>query len=537
MGAMTLSSCNDLLDKQPSGQFTASQMGDDQIEGLLASAYAGLEAHFIGNNEAFSGPSTNWVFDVRSDDAYKGGGGLSMESNIHDLELAVIESTNPTNQYKWMNNYYAIARVHQAMRAINASSIEGKDALNGELRTLRAWYFFDLARIFAKMPYFDENEDPSYVRADVLTKDQIYDKIEEDLVAAIETLPVDSKSAGRVNKSVAAAIMCKVAAQRSKWNMVDNYSLMVMQSGKYSLYDNFGDMNKIEFNNTRESIFALQCSTAQDYMHINWSNLLNVTYSEGNLYGNGDDFFLASQDLVNAFATDADGLPYLDGNGPTVNVSHDMNVDPRLDYTVGRIGMPWKGKTHIYNDKWCRSYDLYGEYSGKKYLPSPDESCIADVRSFPYNTSPLNFIFIRYADILLLRAEALVELGSDLEGARELVNQVRDKAKRSINASYTPQDINPMAVSYSVGQYPKTKWTSQDYARKAVRMERRIELAMEGHRWFDLVRWGTAVSTMNAYYQKEGELRSYLKAGNLTEDELYLAIPYNEVINSNGLYE
>ena len=119
VSVLGMASCNDMLDIAPSGQFGDDQLNDNSLDGLMASAYAGLEAHFFGNNEAFSGPSTNWVFDVRSDDAYKGGGGVSMEANIHQLEISNLTSDNVTNLNKWRNNYYAIARVHQAMRAIN----------------------------------------------------------------------------------------------------------------------------------------------------------------------------------------------------------------------------------------------------------------------------------------------------------------------------------------------------------------------------------------------------------------------------------
>lgn len=533
LGLSVLVSCDDMLDKTPNGVFTVEQLSEDNVNQLLASSYAGLEAHFLGNNEAFAGPSTNWIFDVRSDDAYKGGGGTSMESNIHQLEISNLTSDNVSNLYKWENDFYAISRVHQAMNAIEDATLDNKTELFAELRTLRAWYYFDLARIFIRLPYIDEHTDASKARADEYTKDEILDKIEADLEYGYENMPANSASAGRLNRYAAAAILCKVAAWRSEWTKVEQYADIVIDSGKYELYDNFGDMSKIEFNNKKESIFALQCSTDNDNMHINWSNLLNVTYSDGNLYGNGDDFFLASQNLVNVFATDADGLPYLDGyDGEDVCVGGSMNVDPRLDFTVGRIGMPWRGYT--YTEKWCRAYDIYGEYSGKKCLVSPDEDCITG--NFPYNTSPLNFIFVRYADILLLKAEALIEQNKSLETARSLINQVRQKAARSVDANYTPVDLNPMLANYNVGLYPSSRWT-QDYARKAVRMERRLELAMEGNRWFDLVRWGTVVDVMNTYFKSESKLRSYLSDASMTDDEIYLAIPYEEVINSNGLYE
>ena len=529
---LTLTSCDDFLNKEPYGEFTASQLNDESVEGLLASAYAGLEAHYFGNNEAFAGPSTNWIFDVRSDDAYKGGGGVTMEANIHMLEVANINSENVSCFNKWQNNYFAISRVHQAWRGIVNSNVEGKDALLGELRVLRAWYYFDLIRIFERIPYFAENDDPSAARYDQYTRDEIFEFIKEDLRKAYADLPESQAQVGRFNKYVAAALMAKVSAFTSSWGDVVTYSDYVIGSGKYELYQNFADMSKIEFNNQKESIMAIQFSTANNNAHINWSNLLNTTYSDGNLFGNGDDFFLASQNLVNAFRTDANGLPFLDDfNSVKVDENYTGNVDPRLDLTVGRIGMPFRG--HTYTMGWCRAYDVYGEYSGKKGLIDPSSPDM--VQGFPWGASGLNFCLIRYADILLLKAEALIEQGSDLETARALVNEVRQKASRSVSATYTPQDLDPTKANYYVAPYPAAGW-SQDYARKAVRMERRLELAMEGNRWFDLVRWGEAVNVMNAYYQSESALRSYLAGAMLTPDNIFLPIPIDEVRNANGLY-
>ncbi|MEG0253515.1 MAG: RagB/SusD family nutrient uptake outer membrane protein, partial [Muribaculaceae bacterium] len=452
----TAISCNDMLDLKPQGQFGADQMTDDAIEGLMSAAYAGLEGHFFGNNEAFTAPATNWVFDVRSDDAYKGGGGVSMESSIHQLEISNLTSDNPTNLNKWRNNYYAIARVHQAMRAIkDANSIDNKDALLGELSLLRAYFYFDLIRIFERIPYLNENSVPNTVRYDEFTRDEIFEKIKKDLNNAWLNMPETQAQAGRFNKYVAAALMTQVSAYTSSWSDVVEYADYVIGSGKYSLYDNYLDMSKIEFNNSKESIMAIQFSTANNNAHINWGNLLNTTYSEGNLFGSGDDFFLASQNLVNAFRTDANGLPYLDNfNDKNVTINYDGNVDPRLDFTVGRIGLPFRGYT--YNQKWCRAYDVYGEYSNKKTMIDPNSAEM--VQGFPWGASALNFCLIRYADILLLKAEALIEQNTDLQTARNIINDIRAKANRSINGAYSPVDLNPMIANYKVSAYPETGW-------------------------------------------------------------------------------
>lgn len=542
-------SCDDMLDLSPNGQFTAGQLDDSSIDGLIASAYAGLEAHFFGNNEAFAGPSTNWIFDVRSDDAYKGGGGTGMEENIHLLEVSEITSDNASCLNKWQNNYYAISRVHNAMTALQqASGVNNANRLMGELKTLRAWYYFDLIRIFKRIPYFTEAEDPNTKTNDEYTRDEIFSFIKQDLKDAIDALPAEKSSVGRITRTTAQAIMAKVCAFTSDWQGVSDYAGAVISSGQYSLYTNFGDLSKIDHNNGSESIFALQVSTANDNAHINWSNLLNCTYSDGNLYGTGDDFFYGSQNLVNAFRTNpATGLPYLDGTFNDVNVTenYDGTLDPRLDFTVGRIGFPWR--SHTYTKGWCRAYDVYGEYSNKKAWPAPEDALSA----WPWGCSELNFMFVRYADILLLKAEALIELASgsnaatdnNLVEARTLINQVRQRAANSINGSYSPQDIDPSKADYYVGLYPTDNdgnlaWT-KERARLALRMERRLELALEGNRWFDLVRWGDdyLLQTVNNYMQQESQLRTYYSGRSISADEIFLPVPLTEIDNSNGLYK
>ncbi|MBO4810541.1 MAG: RagB/SusD family nutrient uptake outer membrane protein [Prevotella sp.] len=544
-----LTSCDDMLDTVPQGQFTAEQLDDSSVEGLVASAYAGLEAHFYGNNEAFAGPSTNWIFDVRSDDAYKGGGGTGMEENIHLLEVSEVNSDNVSCLNKWQNNYYAISRVHNAMLALQqASSIAGAEQVMGELKTLRAWYYFDLIRIFNRIPYFKEGEDVNTKPNDEYTREQIFDFIKQDLREAIDVLPAQKSAAGRITRTTAQAILAKVCAFTSDWEGVRDNADAVIKSGQYSLYQNFGDLSKIAFNNGSESVFALQCSTANDNAHINWSNLLNCTYSDGNLYGTGDDFFYGSQNLVNAFRTDpASGLPLLDGTFNRVNVTenYDGTLDPRLDFTVGRIGFPWR--SHTYTQGWCRAYDVYGEFSNKKGWPAPEDA----LATWPWGCNALNFMFIRYADILLLKAEALIELATGtnaatdegLVEARALVNQVRQRAANSVDGSYAPVDLDPSKADYYVGLYP-TDWDGNLYwtkerARMAVRFERRLELALEGNRWFDLVRWGQdyLMNTMNTYMSEESKLRPYYQGRSVSANEIFLPVPLAEIDNSNGLYK
>lgn len=537
---MTMNSCEDMLDTKPQGTFTDEQIGDEEALDLMTSAYASLLNHYFGNNESFAGPINNWVFDVRSDDALKGGDGVTMEGYIHQLEIGNVQSDNDVVTFKWRNNYYSISRCNTAIRGIQASvSIpdQEKNSYVAEMKTLRAYFYFDMLRIFEKFPYFDETVvNPSECRADQYSREQIAEFIKQDLRDSYEILPKTQAEVGRFNRYVAAALLARVDLFTSDWAEAETYAGYVIDSHQYELYPNFLDMSKPEYNNQYESILAIQFSSANSPDQYNYNNCLNCTWSEGNLYGNGDDFYLASQDLVNAFRTDENGLPYLDGAPDDQNVDRadfEGNIDPRLDFTVGRIGMPWR--SHQYNEKWCRNFELYGQYSGKKPYPAP-ESPYVKPGIVPWGASSLNGLLIRYADVLLMKAEALIEQNKDLEEARTLINDVRRKAARSVDASYEPIDCNPMVASYKVSEYPATGW-NQEYARKAVRMERRLELAMEGLRWFDLVRWGTVVETVNNYYETEGKIRTYYQGANLSSDEIYFPIPVNQVDNAGDLYK
>lgn len=533
-------SCDSLLDTKPQGAFTSEQIGDEEAIDLMTSAYATLLCHYFGNNESFAGPINNWVIDLRSDDALKGGDGVTMEGYMHQLEVGNVQSDNDIINFKWRNNYFSVSRCNTAIRALDASSNlsdANRRSYVAEMKTLRAYYYFDMLRLFQKFPYFDENVvNPSECRADQYSREQIAEFIKEDLRNSYEILPDTQEEPGRFNRFVAAALLARVDLFTHDYAEAEKYAGYVISSGQYQLYNNFLDMSKPEFNNQFESVLAVQFSSANSPDQYNFNNCLNCTWSEGNLYGNGDDFYLASQNLVNAFRTDANGLPYLDGSFNSENIDgadYAGNIDPRLDFTLGRIGMPWRG--HMYNEKWCRNLELYGQYSGKKPYPAP-ESPYVKTGIVPWGASSLNMILIRYADVLLMKAEALIEQNKNLDDARKLINEVRAKAARSVDASYTPVDCNPMVANYLVREYGATGW-SQDYARKAVRMERRLELAMEGLRWFDLLRWGNAVETVNNYYASEVKLRSYYTGANLTEDELYFPIPVNQVDNAGDLYK
>lgn len=257
-------------------------------------------------------------------------------------------------------------------------------------------------------------------------------------------------------------------------------------------------------------------------------------------YGGGDGFDRPSFNLVNAFKVDANGLPLLDSFNNTALAENDTTtpVDPRLDISIGRPAIRWKDYTvSPYTDNWARTYDYYGPFSKKKncsYINSPFRA--DGTTGFPWAGGALNFAFIRISDIMLLKAEALVELNQNLDQARTLVNQIRTRA---LNTPWVKSFWNPSqpAANYQIGLYPSTNWT-QDYARKAVRFERRLELCLEGQHFFDLVRWGATSTTLTSYYAAEqartnsNHFNSPSYTSNKTD---YYPVPQTEIDLSKGV--
>ncbi|MEL7427794.1 MAG: RagB/SusD family nutrient uptake outer membrane protein, partial [Bacteroidota bacterium] len=336
-------------------------------------------------------------------------------------------------------------------------------------------------------------------------------------------------------KYAAAAYLAKINIELEQWTeAIGNCNFVI--SGPFDLLDNFGDLASLDFENAEESVFTIQFSTANIFANHNWGNLLNVTLGpgiDGGAYANGDDFYLASQNLVNAFKTDADGLPlFEDFNNSDVSGSFSGRLDPRIDHTVGRIGIPWKG-TANYDLNWVRSEDYLPGYSGKKHVIAPDDPRVHN--SFPWAASGLNFNVIRFAEVLLWKSEAIIESNGNLDEARMLINRVRERAR---NGEYV-QSLGGSsdAANYQIGLYPASNWT-QDYARQALRFERRLELAMEGHRFYDLLRWGIVSNTMNTYYASEAEDAQYLEGASFqTNKHEYLPIPQGEIDLAPELYQ
>ena len=566
--AMLSTGCSDdFLVNKPQGSLTDGVMNSTQsIDLLVNAAYAGLYGFTNEQSDPWVRPMTNWSFgEVRSDNAYKGGGGESDLWDVHAIETFQVQANNGNLDSKWFNLYSLISRCQSALRALNnATDSEVKERASriAEVKVLRAHFYFELVRLFNKIPYMDENlPNAEYVNVpnDEFTRDQHLSRIASDLMDAAENLPDRQSEPGRINRNIALAYAAKVKLYQAYEQDENTHAVvninkdllrevvsLIDQVQGYDLLPDFQGLDLIANENGKESVFEVQYSMndgSSDAGRINWSNLLNSP--GGNSPYHGDGFFLPSQDLINAYQTDENGLPVFDYQSrpdyakvtfvddETQTLSNtEPNVDPRLDFVVGRPTITYKTYTETPCQSWVRDRGVYGHNCAKRFWVSPESSDM--FQGWPWGASGLNWKIIRYADLLLYKAEALIEIGENLDEARELINRVR---QRAMNSAYVKDFNDPSkdAANYKIGLYPSEGWT-QSYARQALRTEMRLEKALEGERYFDLVRWGIAKNVMNNYFKAEKDNRIYYKTATFKDGEEYFPIPVTQYNFSLGKY-
>lgn len=535
--------CDSLTDVDPKGSLSEKQLENAEgAEALVNAAYSALDANFADPNPAFLNPPSNWSFsDVRSDDAYKGGGGTGDIADIHLIEIN--DGITPAlgiADTKWQADFIGVQRANSALRVVKNVEDESypKQQRIAELRFLRGHFYFDLKKIFNRVPYIDETM-PELEVTDVsnreLSSEELWDKIRADFQFAADNLPDQPEEQGRADRFAAEGYLAKVALFRENWSDVIDHTDTIINSGRYGLLDSYTDLSRVEaFDNGKEDVFSIQHSVndGSNFGNINWGDLLNMPTTDA-CGGGGDGFLRPSQNLVNAYRVGEDGLPLLDSFNEQ-DVQEGSPIDPRLDFVVTRIGIPWKGFSQLPTDAWMRNSSVYGPYARKKLIVPPDSPY--QVEGFPWCASSLNWPLIRYAEVLLWKAEALVESGGSLSEARNLVNQVRERAANRESWVRTLEG-EELAANYQIEPYPAEGWT-RDYALKAVRFETRLETALEGHRFFNLVRWDRAEPVLNEYFNEEVGDAGYLQSARFIEGQHeYMPIPQNQIDISGGIYE
>ena len=563
LSILFLTSCSsDFLDYEPTGVLSSGNVATAaNAEALVNAAYAA-----IGNDEMV-GPITNqWVYgSVRSDDAYKGGGGrgdVDVIDRYEQYNTTIADYGDWMLPRTWTNHYKAISRANFALSVINAipdADYPLKKVRQAELRFLRAHSHFMLKLLFNKVPYITEEltQEDILKTSNDLSSDALWDKIAADFLFAFDNLQQSQDQVGRADKNAAAAYLAKLNLYQA-YKQNDAHQVTSIDAAKLQkvidyadkvtggLVPDFGNNFLDGHDNGSESIWAVQFSINDGTNTGRVSFVTGLNSPHGTpLYG-CCGFHLASQNMVNAFRTDANGLPLLDtfNNSDIFNtitngdapLAAGVTLDPRIDHTVGVPGRPFKYKNTlktsgdmVYKLSWASDPGVYGYFGNMKEQQSPDCSCY--VKNGPFIGTSKNVDFIRYADVLLFKAEALIQLNRYTE-ALPIINQVRARAAAS--------KAMPLAAGasdvYKIAQYPS--FSSKDYAMKALMFERRLEFGMEGPRFFDLVRWGIAEPVLNAYLNVEKTKRDFLSNAKFTagRDEYY-PIPQREIDFTGGLYK
>ena len=551
---LLLSCTESFLDVKPQGTVEESMLQTPKnADALVTAAYAML-------NDMGSGlQADTWYSAIRSGDNYKGGAGTADFGGYYAIEMvAPLQSNDGTVAGAWSSGYNGISRCNKALAVLNTLTDEempSRKVRIAELRFLRGHWMFLLKRLFKYPVYVDEtmtNEDILNRSNKEFTNDELWNLIADDFQYGVSNLPPTQDEIGRANQYAAAAYLAKTRLYQA-YEQDENYNVinintarlqevvdlcdMVISSGKYDLFDNFGKNFTYGYDNTVESIFAIQFSKDDGTVSGKIDLLHMGDYSMAPGYG-CCHANVPSQNLVNAFKTDANGLPMFDTyNDSDMSDPEDFQtntVDPRLDHSVGIPTHPFKyDLTFVYDYSWARTPSVYGYFASMKQTQLPTSPSFKNIG---FIGSSKNWDILKYDDVLLMKAEALIELGQE-DAALPLINQIRTRAANTDWLKYTD---GTTFSNYKISTYEdgvNINWT-KDNARIALQWERRLEFAGESSRFHDLVRWGIAAETVNNYFLEEKTKRTYLNGAAFTDGKNeYFPIPYSQIILSKGLYE
>lgn len=541
-------SCKDsFLEVLPTSSLAEAQLTSTAgLEGVLIGAYAQLSG--LGNYAA--GPS-NWVFgSIRGGDANKGTDPGDF-SDINPVQRFEITPTIgfPTGLYQ--GHFEGVARTNILLALLKKAqpSVKTEDIkrMEAEARFIRGHFYFQLKRNFGMVPYVDETNTVDNGIEKTKNNVDLWPKIEADFKAAYDALPETQASVGRVNKWAAAAYLAKTYLYQKKFAEAKALFDLIIANGKttggkkYNLVPKFSNFFRIANDNNEEAIFAVQ-ATVKSGNGNNANADLQLNFIQGVDPGTCCGFFQPSFELVNSYRTDAKGLPLLDGsyNTDANAVKQDMgilssapftldngNLDPRLDHTVGRRGIPFLDWGNHTGASMIRNQGNGGPYSPKKYIyqKAEKDAGLTETGGWGHQTyNALNISIIRFSDLLLMAAEAEVELGN-LGQALTYVNRVRARAS---NATDFVTAAGKPAANYKIELY--TSFPTAEYARSAVRFERKLELGMEGYRFYDLVRWGTDVTEINNYLKYDSKyLNSTISGAVYQIKHRLLPIPQGQI--------
>lgn len=527
---IAISSCKDeFLEEFPKGVVLFDTLADEAgADLLLIGAYSVIDGYSQGGPGGNgSASATNWVWgDVPSDDMHRGDqtGGWSA---INLIERYEVDSTNPWLEGLWSANYDGVARANDVLKvlriAVDEIPADKAKQIEAEARWLRAWYHFQLRTKIERIPYITEDiEDPSQIPNDR----EIWDDIEADLQWGIDNnMNANPSEVGRASLWAAKALKARVHMFQNEFDLAKPLLNDIIDNGPFQLMDHFYDNHDEEKQNNAESIFEVQ------YTVDDGAGIHNAGADHRTLFPRGADVGLCcaysapSFDLFNAFKVDANGLPLLDTfqdnllledygllDTETFTPTNEL-LDPRVDWTIARRGIPFLDWGPMSGGDWMLDQAGMGPFLNKKNMFYKRNFRIISIPTpiWSAGLNANNWRLFRLGHIILWRAEVAAE-ENDLGTAMDLVNDIRRRAQDDIvmgkisNTSFASGDPivideNAPAANYLLGLY--TTFPDQDYARKAVRHETRLEFALEGMRFPDLVRWGIDDQVINDYLTTE----------------------------------
>jgi hypothetical protein len=519
--SITIACSDDFLNVGATGSLSEAQMTSlSGIDGVLIGAYSSLNGTF-GNR--FEAPS-HWVTGSIAGGEANKGTDPGDYSSINPVQRYETDATQGDLNQLWRGRFDGVSRANSVLKLIAMSeTLSAADAarLSGEARLLRGHFYFDLKKHFNNVPYIDETIEASDISDVPNSPGVTWDTIIADFQYAFDNLPATQAQAGRVNKWAALAYLGKAKLYKKDFAGAKSAFDQVIASGvtpsgeKYALLDNYANIYNAEYDNHAEAVMDVEAANnSGNVANANYFDDLNYPYNTGaDGPGNCCGFFQPSFSLANAFRT-VNGLPRVNGEeytsaGELVTdyglessdaFTQDSGpLDPRIDHSIGRRGIPYLDWIAHPGKAWIRAQPYAGPYSPKKYIYyKSQEGSLTDASSWTRGYALMNYTIIRFADVLLMAAEAEIEAGS-LDKALDYVNQVRTRAANSAHWVKNPDGSN--AANYDIALY--SSFPSKDFATKALRMERKLELSGEGHRFFDLVRWGIAADELNKYLPYE----------------------------------
>lgn len=584
LSLVVFSGCDDELDINPQGLITNDLIvfNSETVSNSLTGAYAILDGNLDGS-DVWRAAGSNWIYgEVAGDNAYKGSTS-SDQPEVNQVERYTVQASNEFLEYKYTAVYEGVFKSNAVIIAAN-EGLENGDITQseynqfvGEARFLRGHYHFEAKKMWNKIAYVDEVAIESRESVSNTTDDSVWVNIEADFQAAIDLLG-DTNETGRANSWIAKSYMAKAHMYQADFTSAKILLDEIINSGPYDLNARFSDNFNAVFDNSVESIFAIQYVVGDGSPNDqggNWGDVLNFPNTGEAGAGSCCGFYQPSQNLVNAFKTDTDGLPLLDtfndvdvlneeaqinqyrsenpdfedsadvldedGNVVTagdrseyeaVYVMESGNLDPRLDRTVGRKGIDYQGFGIHPGRLWIRDMSNGGPYLAVKNTIMADQvGTSSSSVAWTANVNAVNVNIIRFAEVLLWRAEVAASEG-DLGTAVTYVNRVRARASNSADFVTVPGTNTP-AANYVVSEYGS--FASQEEAIKAVDHEQRIELAMEGHRFFELVRKGKASEVLNTYIEGEKDNRDYLSSSVFDATDEFYPFPQNVISQSGGV--